>query len=120
MCYAGWAWNRDERETLTASSLPPLRLAQVQPSDYLTFSSTYGSLIKSSLSTLRKKKKTKRKAADSKKDRDGAGFVVRLTKVVGPRRGAGVEKRRRLVRRRERELKKLWARKKRDEEGKAV
>ncbi|ORY74324.1 signal recognition particle 14kD protein-domain-containing protein [Leucosporidium creatinivorum] len=87
----------------------------IQPNDHETFSLAYGSLLKASLSSLRKKKKTKRKAAPSAAV-GGSTFAVQLTKVVGPRRGAGVEKRRKLLRRREKEVKKLVARKKRDAE----
>lgn len=106
---------------LAAADVPPIR-SQVQPADYEAFSLAYGTLLKTSLSSLRKKRKTKRKAPTGAAAKElaaakasGAAFAVRLTKVVGPRRGAGVEKRRKLQRRRAKELVKLAARRKRDE-----
>lgn len=77
-------------------------------------------MLKASMSSLRKKKKTKRKAPTgaaatkaTAAKASGATFTP-LTKVVGPRRGAGVEKRRRLERRRAKEVARLGARRKRD------
>lgn len=94
---------------------------QVQPADYPTFSLAYGTLLKNSFATLRKKRKIKRKPVPAGATGAGAGkaatgggatFIPALPKVVGPRRGAGKGKRDRSVRRRERELKKMLGRKK--------
>ncbi|KAM0788474.1 hypothetical protein ACM66B_001607 [Microbotryomycetes sp. NB124-2] len=106
----------------------------VESADYDTFTSSFGSLLKQSMTSMRKKRKhlIKKKqqksivksattAAGDKKQQtsssttaSGATFKPTLTKVVGPRRGAGVEKRRALQRRRDRELKQQRARRKRE------
>lgn len=97
---------------------------QVQPIDYESFSKAYGTLLKSSMTTLRKKykKKNPTAATTASKRKPGGGnttatagpgtFSGSLVKVVGPRRGAGVEKRRALVRRRERQVARAKARRK--------
>lgn len=75
------------------------------------------------MSSLRKKRKSKRKP-EAKKGKDAKAkpaFVLQLPKVVGPRRGAGHTKRQKSIKRREKALEKLRARRKRDEVvGKAL
>ncbi|GAA5858546.1 hypothetical protein JCM8547_007354 [Rhodosporidiobolus lusitaniae] len=98
----------------------------IYPADYDSFTTLYHSLLRSTFSaSLRPKRKkasaptAAAKKAAKRKARSGAaatgaeaaeaapakeekvGFALRLPKVVGPRRGAGVEKRRRLMRKRE-------------------
>lgn len=109
-----------------SSSAPRRELiegAQVQPADYLSFSTSYGTLLKASMSSLRKKRKSKRKpeAKKSKDSKSKPAFVLQLPKVVGPRRGAGHGKRQKSIKRRDKALEKLGARRKRDEvAGKAL
>lgn len=122
--------NEDKKIKLSTVVRPPLWIAwamltprpQVQPADYTSFTTSYGAVLKGAMTSLRKKRKQKRKPDAVKKagasgGAAGAGratFVPRLPKVVGPRRGAGAAKRDRAVKRRARELAKLVARKKRD------
>ncbi|KAH8927247.1 signal recognition particle, SRP9/SRP14 subunit [Atractiella rhizophila] len=70
----------------------------VQPTELTTFHSSLSSILKSSMSSLRKKPKDKSKKAA------GPGGGAGLAKVIGPRRGKGREKRRRLIRARERAI----------------
>ena len=121
---------KTRRSSSRQSCVRPLRIAwtmltprpQVQPADYTSFTTSYGAVLKGAMTSLRKKRKQKRKPDAVKKagvsgGAAGAGratFVPRLPKVVGPRRGAGAAKRDRAVNRRARELAKLVARKKRD------
>lgn len=91
---------------------------QVQPSDYEAFTFDYGRLLKNSMTALKKKKKVK---VVKKKGEGLAAGGLSLPKVIGPRRGAGVKIRRRSVKNREKALKVLWARKRRDmEEAKST
>ncbi|KAK4704049.1 hypothetical protein P7C70_g2171, partial [Phenoliferia sp. Uapishka_3] len=90
---------------------------QVQPSEYTIFTTSYGAVLKGAMTSLRKKRKQKKKPEASKKVAGGeskAKFIPTLPKVIGPRRGAGASKRQRALKRRARELAKLVARKKRD------
>ncbi|KAL8286519.1 hypothetical protein RQP46_004536 [Phenoliferia psychrophenolica] len=91
----------------------------VQPADYAAFTASYGTVLKGAMTSLRKKRKQKRKP-EGKKAAPGAAaggaratFVPTLPKVVGPRRGAGKAMRDRAEKRRARELAKLEARGKR-------
>ncbi|GAA6000319.1 hypothetical protein JCM10207_007959 [Rhodosporidiobolus poonsookiae] len=96
----------------------------VQPADFDTFTAAYSSLLRvtfaSGLRPKRKRaagegaKKLKRKGASASAAggagaEAGAGFVARLPKVVGPRRGNGREKRKRLERRREKAVERFRA-----------
>ncbi|SCV74182.1 BQ2448_6614 [Microbotryum intermedium] len=103
----------------------------VAPEDHATWSSAYNALLKASFSTLRPKQKKKTKKAKTtstggasggttSKTKQGAigkgkkGASPRqtrrtLTKITGPRRGAGAHKRRKLMERRKREVKRAWA-----------
>ncbi|KAK4053443.1 hypothetical protein OIV83_001609 [Microbotryomycetes sp. JL201] len=122
----------------------------VEPTDYDSFSTLFGALLKQSMTSMRKKRKhliqqkRKQQAASKQQQKQqqqqqqqsdkrqssstvgGAGgtatatFKPSLTKVIGPRRGAGVEKRRALKRRRERELRQQRARRKRERQQQAA
>ncbi|KAM0755006.1 signal recognition particle, SRP9/SRP14 subunit [Meredithblackwellia eburnea MCA 4105] len=106
----------------------------VQPSDFSSFSSAYGTFLKSVMTTLRKKQKRKPVKSTASGAAVGAGskkksgatatgsgdggkktsagiFVPTLPKVIGPRRGKGAHLRQRLQKRRNKEFGKLIARK---------
>ena len=71
-------------------------MQQVEPSDLETFHSEYGTLLKASMSTLRKRDKKREKlkaeALTQKKKR-----LMEEVTVSGPKRGAGRKKRKRLI-----------------------
>ncbi|GAA5983088.1 hypothetical protein JCM11641_004908 [Rhodosporidiobolus odoratus] len=98
----------------------------VQPADYDSFIQSYHALLRSTFSTglrPKRKKTTSAKAAKRKAKAGGnaaasaggaagdskGAFSPRLPKVVGPRRGNGVKKRRRLEKRREKAVARLKA-----------
>ena len=102
---------------------------QVQAVDVSSFLTRYTAVLRSHMTALRPKrrKRAPKKAAAAgaaptsakSKAAARATFVFRLPKVIGPRRGAGHEKRQRSVKRRDRELKKLWQRKRREKAERA-
>jgi len=88
----------------------------VQPEALHQFSSAYGILLKSSMTSLRKRNKKKdRRKPDARK---GKGPVAAsLPKVVGPRRGNGRKRRQASLKARLRALVRLRAARQRDHEG---
>lgn len=109
-------WLADPIPLLRRPLLPSF--SQIQPSDYLTFTSSYSQILKSSMTTLRKKKKTKPLPKSLVGTAPGGAgtstFPLTLTKVVGPRRGKGHSKRQRSEKARERQVAKLLARRKKE------
>ena len=80
----------------TLTHTQPLDTQQVEPADLERFHSEYGTLLKTSMSTLRKrdKKREKIRAEElAKKKKRVMDEVV----VSGPKRGAGRKKRKRLI-----------------------
>lgn len=114
----------------------------VHPADLVTFHAAYSTVLKASFTSLRpkrpkgkkaaagagagtgagavggaaKKKKAKGAAAgaagETRATTGKAGLSLALPKVVGPRRGSGVEKRRRAVKRKVKALQKIRQREK--------
>ncbi|KAI7967368.1 hypothetical protein MJO29_000645, partial [Puccinia striiformis f. sp. tritici] len=76
----------------------------VEPEETLVFQKSYSSVLRSGMiAKLKPKKKKVGKSAPA--------TVVSLPKIVGPKRGPGVERRRRLIRRRSKILLKIRRRK---------
>jgi len=103
------------------------RDSQVQPNDYLSFTDQYTSILRSNLTSGLRPKRKRANATSSKRSKSkstktqmtgegedserrnvkGVGFVSRLPKVVGPRRGNGRKKRTAAQERRDQAVKKI-------------
>jgi hypothetical protein len=101
--YPRHGWQKDQifnsgASTLSVSPLPTQNelTRQVEPADLEKFHSEYGTLLKAGMSTLRKrdKKREKSRAEELAKKKKR---LMEAVVVSGPKRGAGRNKRKRLI-----------------------